>query len=89
MTTPGDSWANLGLAEFSATGTSHVYAEPGVFTIRLTVAFAAEYRFGAGPFVPLVGTVPSTMRELVAVAGDAQTVLVGGQCSDSRRGPGC
>lgn len=86
---PGDTWANLGLAEFSATEAGHTFVDAGPFTIRLVVAYSAEYRFGAGPFLPLAGSVPASTLELVALAGDAQTVLVGGQCSDSRRGPGC
>lgn len=86
---PGSTWASLGLSEFSPTATSHVFSEPGVYKIRLTVIFGAEYRFGADAFIPLAGTVPSMTNELVALAGDAQTVLVGGQCSSSRQGPGC
>jgi hypothetical protein len=86
---PGSSWASLGLPEFSATSTSHTFGEPGAFTIRLTVNFSAEYRFGADSFIPLVGSVPSSTNEIVALAGSAQTVLVGEQCTDSRRGLGC
>jgi len=86
---PGSTWASLGLPEFSRTATSHTYSEPGAFTIRLTVSFSAEYRFGVDAFIPLVGSVPSLTNEIVALAGDAQTVLVDGQCSDSRLGPGC
>ncbi len=86
---PGSTWASLGLPEFSRTATSHVYDQPGAVTIRLTVSFSAEYRFGADAFIPLVGSVPSLTNEIVAISGDAQTVLVDGQCSDSRQGPGC
>ncbi len=86
---PGSSWANLGLPEFSPTMTSHVYSSPGTYTIRLTVSFAAEYRFGADAFSPLAGTVPSMTNEIVALAGDAQTVLVGDQCRAAGQGPGC
>jgi hypothetical protein len=56
-TTGGSSWQALGQAELTATPTSHVFATAGARTIRVTVAFAAEYRLGAGAWAAVVGEV--------------------------------
>ncbi|GMA26750.1 hypothetical protein GCM10025874_00030 [Arenivirga flava] len=50
LSTPdgGATWAELGQAEFSDTRTSHVYDDPGVYTLALSVRFAAEYSVGGG-----------------------------------------
>jgi hypothetical protein len=88
--TGGDTWAALGLPEFSDTPTSHVFGEAGSYTIALTVRFSAEYRFGEGAWIPLDGTVPSTAAPLTAIAANASTVIVGGDCASGRAGsPGC
>ncbi|MFF2275715.1 PKD domain-containing protein [Agromyces sp. NPDC058126] len=87
--TAGASWEALGLREFSQTGTSHVYAEPGEYTVTLEVALAAEYRFGGSGWQGIAGT--------LAVAGDPQPVLVGeidtvltkDDCDADPDGPGC
>jgi hypothetical protein len=55
--TGGASWRALGQEELTATPTSHVYATTGSRTVRVTVAFAAEYRLGAGDWSAVVGEV--------------------------------
>jgi len=87
---PGGSWAVLGVGEFDRTPTSHVYAVEGVYTIRLVIDFAAEYRFGsAGGWVPIAGTVPVPANELHIVVDGATTVLVEHDCLVNPTGPGC
>jgi hypothetical protein len=85
----GAPWAALGLAEFSETTTSHVYDEPGDYTITLTISYTAEYRIGTGEWRGLAGTVPSTAPPLTASAKDAKTVLVADDCGRRRVSPGC
>lgn len=89
--TPGGTWQALGLDEFDETATSHVYETSGSFTVSLLVDYAAEYRVGgSGPFVPIPGTlaIPSPSIQMV-VADSATTALVGRDCVENPRGPGC
>jgi len=87
--TPGTSWAAQNLPEFSPTATSHVFANPGSYTIDLAVGYSAEYRFGANGWAPIAGTLVMPANRIVATAGDASTVLVGRDCRKNRGGPGC
>lgn len=89
LTAPGASWQALGLSEFDATPTSHVYRASGTYVIELDVEFAVEYRFAGGGWRPLAGTVVRPANDLVAVAGEAVTVLVDRDCATSPSGPGC
>jgi hypothetical protein len=56
-TTGGSSWDALGQAELTATSTSHVFVTTGSRTVRVTVAFEAQYRLGAGPWSLVAGEV--------------------------------
>ncbi|MEY4312526.1 MAG: hypothetical protein RLZZ319_35, partial [Actinomycetota bacterium] len=49
----GDTWSHLGQPWWTRTATSHVYANPDVVTVTLTVWFEAEYRFGNQDWQPL------------------------------------
>lgn len=88
-TSGGETWAALGVAEFSETATSHVYESPGDYTISLTVLYSAEYRIGGGEWRGLAGTVPSTSPPMTASAKSAKTVLVADDCGRRRVSPGC
>lgn len=85
----GASWAARGLAEFSATPTSHVFTSRGVIAVTLSVEYAAEYRFASQTWRSVQGTLALSADPLIAVAGDAKTVLVGQDCSRNPTGPGC
>ena len=87
--TKGATWAALGLREFDATPTSHVYRAAGEYTIRLSIAYRAEYRLAGGGFVPIAGTITLPANELHITAGGAKTVLVDRDCTVAPRGPGC
>ena len=87
--TKGGTWAGLGLREFEATPTSHVYRSPGGYTVRLSIRYRAEYRIGGGAFVPIAGTIVLPANELRITAGSAKTVLVDRDCTVAPRGPGC
>jgi len=87
--TKGGTWRQLGLAEFSPTPTSHVYAHEGEYTITLQVGFAAEYRFAGGSWIPVPGLVTLPANELHTVVTGAKTVLVDGDCVAHPGDPGC
>jgi hypothetical protein len=87
--TKGATWAALGIPEFGRTPTSHVYEREGRYTIRLTIDFAAEYRFAGSPFYPIVGVIPLRANDLHVTVGGAKTVLVEHDCTANPGGPGC
>lgn len=89
LRTPGASWSASGLREFDRTATSHEYRSAGVFTIRLSVVFTADYRIGQGPFVGIPGTLVVPSDDLRVSAGSAKTVLVHRDCGRQPTGPGC
>ena len=86
---PGRTWSDLGVAEFSATGTSHVYAVRGTYRVELVVVLTAEYRVGGGAWIPVAGSLAVPAAPLDLVVGTADTVLVGRDCSVRPAGPGC
>jgi len=84
----GASWAALGLAQFSATPTSHAYAARGTYTASAVIRYGAEVDFGAG-WRPVPG-----LLEIPATASDVQifevrTALVDKTCLENPGGPGC
>jgi hypothetical protein len=87
--TAGARWAALGLPEFSDTATSHVYRARGTVTIQPAVEYSAEYRFAGQSWRAISGTIAVSANPLIAVAGDAKTVLVERDCLRDPRGPGC
>lgn len=90
LTTAGASWQALGLGEFDATPTSHVYRASGTYVIELDVEYAAEYRFAGGVWRALQGVIVLPANDLVATAADgAVTVLVDRDCASAPTGPGC
>ncbi len=88
-TTKGDTWQALGLREFDRTATSHIYRSPGTYYIDLDITFTAEWRHAGGPWIPVVGSLRVPANRLVAVAGNAKTVLVDRECTANPAGPGC
>jgi len=86
---PGATWAVLGLREFDATPTSHVFTQRGDYTIRLDVTYRAEYRLGSGGFVPIPGTLALPANDIRVSARSAGTVLVDRTCTRAPTGPGC
>jgi hypothetical protein len=89
LPTRGGTWAALGLREFDATPTSHIYQRAGSYTIRLSIVYRAEYRIAGGPFTPIAGTITLPANELHITASGAKTVLVDRDCTVAPRGPGC
>ncbi|MFM9876957.1 MAG: PKD domain-containing protein [Rhodoglobus sp.] len=87
--TAGGTWAELGIPEFDATPTSHVYAAKGTYTITLTIDYVAEYRLGSGAWVPIAGVLSLPSNPLLITVGSAKTVLVEEDCRENPDGPGC
>ncbi|MGI9822155.1 PKD domain-containing protein [Agromyces sp. Marseille-Q5079] len=85
----GASWAELGQKEFTATGTSHVYAEAGEYTVTLEVALAAEYRFGGSGWQSIAGTLSVASEPRPVLVGEMDTVLTRGDCTAAPDDPGC
>ncbi len=85
----GGTWAALGLREFDATPTSHIYVVEGEYTIRLTIDFRAEYRFAGSAFLPIDGTINLRANDLHITVDGAKTVLVEHDCTADPSGPGC
>jgi PKD repeat protein len=87
--TKGATWAAQGLHDFDRTATSHVYETEGEYTIRLTIDFHAEYRFGSTGFIPIAGTINLPANDLHVTVTGAKTVLVDHDCVANPAGPGC
>lgn len=85
----GATWRALGVPEFSATDTSHVFTRSGVYPVRLTVNYGAEYRYAGQGWRQVIGTVAASSGVLDVVAGEAKTVLVNHDCAANPHGPGC
>ncbi|MBH0099469.1 hypothetical protein I6E68_10005 [Salinibacterium sp. NSLL150] len=87
--TAGTTWAKSKIAEFDPTPTSHVFEEPGNYTISLAVTYAAEYRVAGSSWQNVVGTLTIVAPPLTATAGHATTVLVDQDCIANPTGIGC
>ncbi len=83
---PGSTWADLGQPWWTRTPTSHSYAGPGIVTVRLTVWFEAEYRFGNQEWHPLAGWVSAHANTLEFAVLAADTVLVERTCDTAALG---
>lgn len=88
--TGGDTWAALGLEEFSMTATSHRYTTPGTKTITAEVTYAAEYRVGGGDWLPVIGTlsIPTDTPHTIQIVRNS-TVGVDKPCIPGRTAVGC
>ncbi len=87
--TPGARWAASGQPAFSATPTSHVYAERGTYTVTVTVQFAARYQFAGEGWADIPGTLGLTSGPITVNVKGVKTVLVGHSCDENPSGPGC
>jgi|GEM_PF-1878597 len=87
--TPGATWASLGVKEFSRTPTSHRFTSLGTFTPYVTVRFGVEYRVGGGAWIPVRGQVSASAPSSTVTVYSADTVLVTGACTPGRPAPGC
>ena len=87
-TTPGTAWNASGQAQFTPTDTSHVYKQPGTYTVTATVTYTADIDLGVG-WIPINGTPngPPASKQIRVVK--AHTALVQGTCGERPDAPGC
>jgi len=86
--TPGTAWDAGGQAQFTPTDTSHVYKEPGTYTVTVTVTYTADIDLGTG-WIPINGTLngPPATQQIRVVK--AHTALVQNTCTERPSAPGC
>ena len=85
----GSRWDQLGLSEFSATATSHSYAQAGNFTTQVIVHYGVEYRIGGGAWTAVSGEVNRDATTSIVVVLNADTVLTAGDCLNARDAKSC
>jgi len=88
-TTGGASWDSLGQAQFTPTGTSHVYRERGTYPVSVTVQYAASVDFGSGTWRPVTGYVTAASGGYDIRVVEARTALVDRTCLENPGGAGC
>lgn len=87
--TGGASWARLGLPDYTATPTSHVYGAPGTYRAGVRVVYTAAVDFGTGTWRPVTGAVTSAPAFYDVRVVEVRTGLVQRTCTESPSGPGC
>lgn len=85
----GASWAALGQAQFTPTGTSHAYGARGDYLAAVTVQYAPEVSFDGGGWREIDGIVEATTGGHPVQIVEARTALVDRTCAENPRGPGC
>ncbi|MDT0158165.1 hypothetical protein Q9R19_11065 [Microbacterium sp. ARD32] len=87
-TTPGTTWENLHVPQFTPTDTSHVYAERGTYTATAETIYTAEIDLGTG-WIPVPGTLTIPGPEQSIRIYEAHTALVAHTCNEDPTAPGC
>lgn len=87
-TTGGQSWADLGQAQFTPSPTSHAYTERGTYSAQVNLRYTAEVDFGIGWF-PISGEVTSVGPSQEIRIFEAHTALVAHTCQQAPDSPGC
>jgi hypothetical protein len=86
--TGGASWESLGQAQFTATPTSHAYAERGTYLVSVAVQYAPAVDFGTG-WIPVAGVVTASTGGYEVDIYEVRTALVDRTCTENPAGPGC
>jgi hypothetical protein len=87
-TTAGTTWDDLGAPQFTATDTSHAYAEAGTYAASVDVEYAAEGDAGFGWF-PISGTLERSTPDTTIRIVEVETALVERTCAEDPAGVGC
>jgi hypothetical protein len=88
-TTGGSSWAQLGLAQFAPTATSHAYGHSGRYTVGVTALYSASVDFGGGVRRIVDGYVQVRSPGYAVRVVEVHTALVAHTCAETPTGPGC
>jgi len=88
VTSPGQTWATLGQAQFTPTATSHVYRTPGRYVAEVDVRYTAEVDLGGG-WLPVSGQLTTDGAEQELRILEARTALVAHTCAENPAGVGC
>lgn len=75
-TNRGSTWQALGVRQFSPTSTSHVYATPGSYSVRLRVAYTVDFRFVGQSWTRLRGDVTADASPLAVTVLTVSPLLV-------------
>ncbi|MCW4386308.1 hypothetical protein OH146_11045 [Salinibacterium sp. SYSU T00001] len=88
--TPGNTWAELGLAEFDPTPTSHRYTEKGTYEVTLITHYTVRAAYTAdGTWWDVPGTLAIASAPFPIDVVTINTVLVDKTCQQDPTGPGC
>lgn len=87
-TTGGTTWPELGQSQFTATDTSHAYADTGTYTATVDVHYTASIDLGGG-FYDLPGTLTLATPAATTEIYELHTALVEHTCIEDPTGPGC
>lgn len=88
VTSPGQTWAALGQAQFTPTATSHVYRAPGRYVAEVDVRYTAEVDLGGG-WLPVSGQLTTDGADQELRILEARTALVAHTCAENPAGVGC
>lgn len=88
VTSPGQTWATLGQAQFTPTATSHVYRAPGRYVAEVDVRYTAEVDLGGG-WLPVSGQLTTDGADQELRILEARTALVAHTCAENPAGVGC
>lgn len=87
--TGGATWARLGVPDYTATPTSHVYGAAGSYRASVRVVYTAAVNFGTGTWRPVTGAVTSAASSYDVRVVEVRTGLVQRTCAEQPAGPGC
>lgn len=85
----GATWARLGVPDYTATPTSHVYGVAGSYRAGVRVVYSAAVDFGTGSWRPVTGSVTSAASFYDVRVVEVRTGLVQRTCAEQPLGPGC
>lgn len=86
---PGATWEQLGVAEFSTTPTSHRYQTVQSVEPMVTVTYSVAYRWLGQDWISMDGTLNRNASAPIVFVQNADTVLVTSPCHPGRAAPGC
>ena len=86
---PGATWDQLGVAEFSNTTTSHRYRTLQSVAPMVTVTYSAAYRWFGQDWISVDGTLSRDASAPIVFVQNADTVLVASLCRSGLNAPGC